>query len=322
MTRRTPVLSLVFVTCCISILSFVFLQFAGFHQTSQARAASLYSIQFIPNVNYGDGTIAEEVLDECLPVNTHSLEPGVIMIHGGGWVGGQKEKYDMMCKHYASEGYIAVTIDYRLANPNLSQDTDHWPDQIGDVQLAVRFLRANASSLGLDPGRICSLGDSAGAHLALMLDELQTIHPSDVAGEYPNESPTVECVVDQFGPTDLRELYFQNRKNQEVQNDIPALLGRKPYPLKKPDPLANDASPIDNIAPQTGPALIIQGTLDKTVLPDQSKQLYQALLSDQRSPQYISYDGGHEYSGLKPSQLQAIMTQINDYLNARLQPEN
>src|SRR5579872_6177366 len=154
MFRRKPLLSIVFVVCCITILSFAFLEFTNFHLTSNARAASTYQVQFIPDVNYGNGQIPEEVLDECLPVGAPSSEPGIIMIHGGGWVGGDKSKYDTMCQQYASHGYVAVTIDYRLASTNLSKDVNHWPAQIGDVQLAVRSMRAHASSLGLDPGRI------------------------------------------------------------------------------------------------------------------------------------------------------------------------
>lgn len=304
MLRRTP-LKPIFVACCISILLFAFLAFPGFHLTPHVQAASTYQVQFKPDISYGP--LPDEILDQCLPVGAPVSRPGIIMIHGGGWMGGDKAKFDTMCAEYAAEGYVATTINYRLA-PRYQ-----WPDQIGDVQLAVRYLRANASSLGLDPTRICALGTSAGAHLALMLDELQSIHLADVASLYPNISPTVQCVVDGFGPTDLAQLFTEN---PPVQRYIYNLLDYQVPPA----PIYRDASPLDNITTQAGPALIIQGTQDKTVLPNQSQELFQAFLHDGLSAQYISYDGGHGYSGLSAAQLNTIMDQINTFLNTVEQP--
>jgi acetyl esterase/lipase len=291
----------IFPACCMSVLLFVFLAFPVFHLTPHAHATSSYPVQVSTDISYGPQPY--EVLDQCLPVGGPKPRPGIIMIHGGGWVGGDKSHYEQLCMNYAAQGYVAATINYRLA-PQYQ-----WPDQIGDVQLAVRYLRVNASSLDLDPTRICALGDSAGAHLALLLDELQTIHSADVASLYSHTSPTVQCVVDQFGPTDLSELY---EENPSVQQNIYDLLDYQVPPA----PIYSDASPIDNIDAKMGPALIIQGTQDQTVLPDQSQGLYQALQNDGISAQYISYDGGHEYSGLTLSQIDAIMAQINNFLNA------
>lgn len=300
MLRCTP-LRAIFVVCCISILLFAFLSFPGFQQTPQAHAASSYEVRIIPDVPYGK--MPDEVMDECLPVGGPSIHPGIIMIHGGRWVGGDMSHYSDMCSQYAAEGYVAVTINYRLA-PNYQ-----WPDQIGDVQLAVRYLRTYASLLGLNPNLICALGDSAGAHLALLLDELHTIHSSDVDSLYPDVSPAVQCVVDQFGPTDLAQLYNQVSFDQPVIYD---LLDFQVPPAQ----IYTDASPLDNITAQTGPVLIIQGTLDTSVLPEQSQELYQAIQNDGLSAQYISYDGGHEYEGVSPEQYNEIMAQINTFLNA------
>jgi len=290
----------IFVACCMSILVVAFLELPGFHLTPHVHAATTYPVQVFNDISYGP--LTDEVLDECLPVGAPPSEPGIIMIHGGGWIGGDKAKYEDLCMSYAAQGYIAATINYRLA------PLYQWPDQIGDVQLAVRYLRMNAAGLGLDPTRICALGSSAGGHLALMLDELQTIHPADVASIYSDVSPTVQCVVDEFGPTDLSQLF---EENPSVQLNIYDLLDDQVPPA----PIYPDASPLDNIAAQSGPALIIQGTRDQTVLPDQSQELYQALLNDGISAQYVSYDGGHGFSGLPPDQIDAIKAQINTFLD-------
>lgn len=273
-------------------------------QTRKHRS-HLYSVQVSTNISYGP--FFDENLDQCTPVGAPPSRPGIIMIHGGGWTSGDKSHYTTMCSNYAAEGYDVTTINYRLT-PKYQ-----WSTQIGDAQLAVRWMRVNAASMKLNPNNICALGDSAGAHLALLLDELQTIHPSDVANIYPNISPTVQCVVDQFGPTDLAQLY---NENPSVRYLIYELMDS----TVPPNPIYTDASPLDNISPRTGPALIIQGTQDQTVLPDQSHELQQAFQNDGIPVQYISYIGGHEYSGLTQHQYDVIMSQIQNFLNSFEQP--
>jgi acetyl esterase/lipase len=255
--------------------------------TSSPRLTSTYhKISLANNVSYGPK--ADEILDRCVPLEAKTLRPGVILIHGGAWSGGDKTHYTNECQDLAHLGFVAVTINYRLTS-----EGNQWPDQIGDAQLAVRWMRANADTLNLDPSRVCALGDSAGAHLALLLDELTTIHPSDVASYYPNVSPQVQCAVDQFGPADLAKLYTQGLPF--VKNAITSLMDGK-TPAQAPA-LYRDASPVDRITAKTGQVLITQGTQDTTVLPDQSTELQQALQEADIPVHYISYTGGHEYFG-------------------------
>src|SRR5262249_48619939 len=142
---------------------------------------------------------AAETLDLCRPAHT-SKQPGVILIHGGGWQNGAKAVHDPQCSQLAMRGFVAATINYRLA------PQDRWPAPLVDVHLAVRWMRSQANVIGLDPTRLCSYGDSAGGHLAVFLGVLPTIHPGDEATTYANQSPSVGCVVDEFGPVDLATL--------------------------------------------------------------------------------------------------------------------
>jgi acetyl esterase/lipase len=261
------------------------------------------------NIPYGP--MADEILDQCVPIGAPPLRPGIIFIHSGGWQAGDKSHYDGACMSFAARGYVATSINYRLTSGGYQ-----WPDQIGDVQLAVRYMRANASVTGMDPNRMCAFSDSVGAHLALLLDELQTIHPADVANLYPTLSPSVMCVIDQFAPTDLTNLYDEGRPF--VQRDIVNLLDGQ-TPTQNPAIYA-DASPTSNITAQTGPVLIIQGTLDTTVPPNQSTELQADLQAAGVSVQYISYVGGHEYSGLTIAQIDAIHAQMTTFLQSELHP--
>lgn len=275
---------------------------------------STYAVQLTRNLSYGPEAL--ETFDQCLPIGAPSNRPGLIVIHGGGWVTGDKsyDQFVALCNIYAAEGYVVDNINYRLAaTPSGSAD---WPDQIGDVQLAVRKMRLNASQTGLDPRRICAYGNSSGAQLALLLDELQTIHPTDVAKISATFSSRVNCVVDPFGPTDLAKLYNENPPIR--QTNISPLLDQQ-TPTSDPA-IYSDASPLDNITPHTGPVLMIQGTQDQTVLPDQAQEMQQALQAAGIPYNLLWYVGDHGYQNLSQGQEDMIHEQINAWLVAQEYP--
>lgn len=88
---------------------------------------------------------------------------GVLMIHGGGWRMGSKDMLPPQAGALAGHGFTCVAVEYRLTPES------PWPAQIHDVKAAMRWFRANAAGLGVDPDKIAVVGNSAGGHLALML---------------------------------------------------------------------------------------------------------------------------------------------------------
>jgi acetyl esterase len=87
--------------------------------------------------------------------------PALIYFHGGGFVMGDLDTHDGLCRLIAHEGgFIVVAVDYRRAPEN------KWPAPLEDAAAATRWIFDNASSLGIDAGRIAVGGDSAGGHLA------------------------------------------------------------------------------------------------------------------------------------------------------------
>lgn len=89
--------------------------------------------------------------------------PVVLYVHGGGWVIGDLDTHDAVCRRLChASGMKVLAVDYRLA-------PEHpFPAAPDDVEAALRWLHANAGQLGCDPGRIAVAGDSAGAQLALV----------------------------------------------------------------------------------------------------------------------------------------------------------
>lgn len=259
------------------------------------------------NVNYGPvGDIAER-LDLCTPLGASGLRPGVVLIHGGGFYQGQKEVYETFCQALASHGFVVATLNYRLAPMNT------WPAPLVDVQLAVRWLRAHASDTHLDPQRLCSLGDSAGGNLAVFLGVLGVIHSGDKASLLTDQSPAVSCVVDAFGPVDMTTL-----TTNPFWEDVFALLFGQAQ--QNNVSLQRDASPIFDVNQFSAPTLIIQGTADETVPPSQSKELQQALQQVGVPVSYISFPGGHAYTGLSEQQQMTINAQILAFLISQEHP--
>lgn len=114
--------------------------------------------------------------------------PAVIVLHGGGWVSsprpwGVRQHADRLARAMAYRGYAAFTADYaggseaqlaRMGLEPIARESQR------SLQTLVRFIRANAATLGVDPARIYVVGESAGAHLALRL-ALRSDDPGNVA---------------------------------------------------------------------------------------------------------------------------------------------
>ena len=103
-------------------------------------------------------------LDLAMPaVESDRPRPAIILVHGGGWVRGDKRNPNFveLMLDYAARGYVAINVNYRLDRSKLPC--------VKDVKCAVRWLRAHAAKYNVDPGRIGAYGNSAGAHLVAML---------------------------------------------------------------------------------------------------------------------------------------------------------
>src|SRR5699024_12713904 len=100
--------------------------------------------------------------------------PAVLMLHGGGFESGSKEKYRRWGEFLAGLGYVAIALNYRLATAQESI----WPGVADDVSAGVDWVVANANRLRLDPMRLGVIGDSAGAHLAALHVLTHPVTPS------------------------------------------------------------------------------------------------------------------------------------------------
>src|SRR5262249_30853671 len=151
-------------------------------------------------VEYGEAGGEKLLLDVYRPAEQSPgvKYPAVILIHGGGWRGGDRRASleATLGSALAERGYVAFSGEYPLVKPSPPGKgrVNGYPAAIDDCRRAVRWVREHAAEYGIEAARLGAVGDSAGGHLVSLLGT------TDVDGE---TSSRVQAVVDIYGPVDL-----------------------------------------------------------------------------------------------------------------------
>lgn len=115
------------------------------------------------NVVYKHIGKRELLLDIYYPRVNKKYKPAVLLIFGGGWSSGDKSHNIAMSTILVKNGYVAVSAEYRLT-PEAK-----YPAGFFDLKDAIRWMKANATTFGIDTSKIAVLGCSAGGQLASLL---------------------------------------------------------------------------------------------------------------------------------------------------------
>jgi acetyl esterase/lipase len=218
-----------------------------------------------------DGGRAES-LDVYEPTGGTSPHPLLVVMHGGSWAFGssslreQNPLTQMTVTALLGRGFAVASINYRLA------PADPWPAQIIDARCAIRYLRATAARWRVDPRRFTVLGNSAGAHLASLAALSDGQVPQWDNDQYRGESSGFAAVVDCWGPADLTAPGWSATAVAIGRPVFGAAWGSNSDALRV-------ASPAAHVHPAAPPFLIIQGSSDTLVAPQQSVELRDRLLA-------------------------------------------
>jgi acetyl esterase/lipase len=231
---------------------------------STLRAADKFEVEYKPDVTYATVDGQDLQLDLATPKGLDHPVPAIVVIHGGGWMAGQRQSMTQFAKQVAAYGYVAPTISYRLA-PKY-----RFPAQIEDVKCAVRYLRAHAKELNIDPDMIGAMGISAGAHLSMMLGVMDSGDGMEGNGGNADQPSKVQAVVSYVGPVNL---VIDNYTDTQTQI-LTAFLGGPP---KEKVDECRRASPLTYINKGDAPILCFFGTDDPLINNDQAFQIATAL---------------------------------------------
>ena len=202
-------------------------------------------------------------LDLYAPTRGKAARPLVIYVHGGGWTGGNSRNagafadFPAVLADLASRGYVVASLNYRLSGEA------RFPAAADDVDAAIRWLKSHAGDYGIDKARVAIWGGSAGGQLAA----LAATDCTPAAGG--KESDCVQAAVIWYGVFDFAALPQRAPPpGQPVAEN--AYLGCRIAECPK---VVAAASPIAHVDAKTPPMLLIFGSEDKTVPPDQSRAM-------------------------------------------------
>ena len=223
-----------------------------------------------------------------------TLSPAVVVIHGGGWVGGDKgaDREFVTGTTLAKAGYVCISINYWLG------EKDRWPTNLQDCKNAVRWLRVNAEKLPVDPKKIGVIGGSAGGHLALMVAYTPGNTALDPKPLHPGVPDHVSACVNLYGISNLAtrqgtdETGKPDGKYRLTTQLFPESAAAAPEKWKL-------ASPVSHITKDSPPTLTLHGTADTTVDRDQSRELHAALTAAGVESKLIMVEGANHAWPLK-----------------------
>lgn len=185
--------------------------------------------------------------------------PGIVMVHGGGWIVGNPEAHLWQAAELAARGYAVAVVTYRLSGEA------KWPAALQDVKCAVRWFRASASEFGLDPDRIGIYGSSAGGHLAAMT----ALTPGLFEGEggHAASSSAVQAACLAYPITD-----FNHPATTQFARDLSDEFLGTPTP-----DLRRVASPVTYVHEGAVPIVTVCGELDDLTPPAEMRDFHAAL---------------------------------------------
>lgn len=207
-------------------------------------------------------------MDLYLGLAQGRARPIVLVVHGGAWRGGDREELPALNRFLAAKGYAVASIDYRLA------PLAPFPAARDDVFAAIRYLKANALKLRIDPSRVVVLGRSAGGQIAL-------------SAAYAGREPAICGVIAFYAPNDLTLGYTKpgNPLILDSKKVISQYLGGTPDSNPK---VYHDASPLEWAGPVSPPTLLIHGGRDEFVWPLHSERLSARLAATGRPVYYLN----------------------------------
>ena len=215
------------------------------------------------NVVYGKGGGLDLKLDIYNPKPGTAKRAATIHLHGGGFTGGSKDTLNERILPFAANGYVAIAAQYRL----LGQSP--WPGMLEDAKAAIRWTRANAPRLDIDPARIVIVGYSAGGFLALTVAGTQNRADMEGTGGNAGAGTQVEAAV-----------AF--------------------YPVVDSGPPPS-ASPATYINAGYAPTVIFHGTADTTVPLASSQRLFQRLLDGKIAAELHTFEGAEHIFDRDPA---------------------
>ncbi|MEI6433809.1 MAG: alpha/beta hydrolase [Bacteroidota bacterium] len=244
---------------------------------------SLYKEKF----DQAYGTDSLQTYDLYLPQGRSQQTKAIILIHGGGWVSGEKAYCKYYAVRFAGFGFAAISMNYRLANGSV-----HYEDMLDDIGSMIECVLKNARQWGISSSEIALFGYSAGGHLALLYSYSR------------NSDRKITSVISLAGPTDLQDSLLWHYPG--LYDEIKLMTGdSSPENWEK-------ATPIHYISSAIPSTFLIHGTIDSVVPFSQSVKLSQAMKNSFAHQKLLLMENQTHY--FSPEATERMLVETNDFL--------
>ncbi|PEO16442.1 lipase [Bacillus wiedmannii] len=217
------------------------------------------------NVVYGKTTDGIELKMDVWPAKETSknkLKPAVVLVHGGGWVSGDKGEASHWKQWLNDLGYTVFDVQYRMP-PQAG-----WKDEVADIKSALGWVLQNADTYQIDPNKINVMGESAGGNLAMLAAYSMGEEQLPASTNVPEVH--VNSVINMYGPADMTMFYNDNPSTNYVHGVMEEYIGGTVSQFPERYKLL---SPINYIQDNTPPTITLLGTGDRIVPVEQGEML-------------------------------------------------
>ena len=269
------------------------------------------SIRVLRDQRYSSGDDRSGLCDVYLPAVTRADgHPVIVVVHGGGWVSGDKWTIAGYSREFAKNGFAAVTVNYRLAPRH------KFPAQVDDVRQALLWTAENDERFSFDLTRLGLFGYSAGGHLVTLVASLadEPMSTRTNASLWPKSDrrwsrlPSIRAVCAGGPPCDFRSLPPSN-------TSLAYFLGGSRGEKAKAYIAASPAAHVSSSDPVTQ---FIHGENDMIVPIDSSRNMYQAqLAAGIESRLTVLPKQGHMVAFLNPKTSETALEFFRDKLSDR-----
>ncbi len=211
-------------------------------------------------VYYREGT-RKLLYDLFVPRDDAAGMPAIVLVHGGGWLKGDKTRFRALALRLAEQGFVTMAIEYRLGFES------RFPAAIHDCNAAVRFLRTNAARFNVDPDRIYAVGGSAGGHLVGLMAtgwDVSDLQPSGEIVRLEAKTPIAQssrpsAAVVMAGPMQIASGSVADRSQRGQQSNTTHWMGAS---IDDAPALYHLADAFEKISSDDPPILFLTGSKD------------------------------------------------------------
>jgi acetyl esterase/lipase len=253
------------------------------------RAAKLEPSKTVVYKRVGDRELRMHVF---LPAGWQASDkrPCFLTIHGGGWTGGEPRRMYPFAAHFAKQGLVGISLEYRLINKPAGSTPFEC---VKDGRSAVRYLKAHAAELGIDPAKIVVSGGSAGGHVAAATALFDGV---DEASDDAQVSSTPAALILLFPVIDTSKAGYGNAKCGDRWQTV---------------------SPLHQVRKNLPPTLVFHGTGDTVTPFAGAKAFHEAMQAAGNRCELDVNDGGkHGYLMFEDSLYQDTLAKSEKFLRS------